>query len=71
MTHDLQALALAGLRDVVLVELQRRGLDSLAKLAALSDDALRTIPNVGAKAFGIIKAAIAADQFLATPDGCA
>ena len=60
MTRDLQTLAQAGLRDAVLAELQRHGLDNLEKLAGMTDAELRTIPNVGARAIQIIRAAIEA-----------
>jgi len=60
MTRDLQLLAASGLRDAVLTELQRHGICDLEKLAALSDAELRTIPHVGDRAIGIIRAAIGA-----------
>ena len=60
MTRDLQVLVQAGLRDAVLAELHRHGIDDLAKLAGMTDAELRAIPCVGDRAVQIIRAVIEA-----------
>ena len=60
MTRDLDALARAGLRDGILAELRRRGLDDLERLSIMTDAELRRIPNIGTKALAVIRACIAA-----------
>ena len=60
LSRDLELLAQAGPRDVVLAELQRHGICAREKLAGMTDRELRAVPYVGDRAIAIIRAAVEA-----------